>query len=79
MVYSLIVEVYVTKNKEFIIQLKDDSMFLLSDVEINLHDKPIEKYLEKHKYEQAISECKKLSSFIKRIVGRNVTVLSEKN
>ena len=75
MVYSLIVEVYVTKNKEFIIQLKDNSRFLLSDVEINLHDKPIEKYLEKHKYEQAISECKKWCSLIKIVVVRNITVL----
>ena len=39
--HSLIIERYVTK-KEYIGKLKDDSMFLLSDVESNLHDKTIE-------------------------------------
>ena len=32
----------VTKNKESIEQLKDDSVFLLNDVESTLNDKPIE-------------------------------------
>ena len=53
-------------------------MFLLNEAEINFHDKPIEKYTDKQKYEQAISEYKKWSSFIKIVVGRNITVLSKK-
>ena len=34
-------------------------MFLLNDVEITLHDKPIEKDNKKQKYEQAFGKCKK--------------------
>ena len=45
-------------------------MFLLNDAEIILHDKLIEKYTEKRKYEQAVSECNKWRSFIKTVVGR---------
>ena len=37
--HSLMIEVDVTKIKESIRQSKDDSMSLLNDVEINLHDK----------------------------------------
>ena len=44
--------------------MKDDSVFLLNDVEITFHDKSIEKYIEKWKYEQSISECKKFRSSI---------------
>ena len=40
----------VTKNKKYIGQLKDDSVFLLNDVESTLHDKHIEQYMERHKY-----------------------------
>ena len=50
-------------------------MFLLNDVESTLHDKPIEIYMEKRKYEQAVGECKKWRSFIKTVVVRNITDL----
>ena len=56
-------------------KLKDDSMFLLNYAESILHDKPIEKDTEKHKYEQSISIFKKQRSFIKIVVGGNITVL----
>ena len=56
-------------------KLKDDYVFLLNDVESNLHDKVTEKDLEKRKYEQYVIECKKRSSFIKTVFGRNITVL----
>ena len=32
-------------------------------------------YIEKRKYEITDSECKKLRSLIKNVVGRNLTVL----
>ena len=64
MKHSLIIGVYVTKNKEFIEQLENDSMLLLNYVESTLRDNPIETNMEKHKYEQLVSECKKLSSLI---------------
>ena len=55
-------------------------MFLFNDVEINLHDKPIEIYIdeEKRKYEQAVSECNKWRSLIKTIVWIKITVLLKK-
>ena len=40
--HSLMIKRDVTKNKESIEQLKDDSVFLLNDVESTLNDKPIE-------------------------------------
>ena len=43
--HLLMIKVYVTKNKESIGQFKDDSVFLLNDVESNLRDKPIEIYI----------------------------------
>ena len=49
--------------------MKDDSLFLLNEVEINLHDKPIEEYMDKHEYEQAVSQCKKCRSLNKTVVG----------
>ena len=45
--HSLSIEGYVTKKKEYIGQLKDDSVFLLNDVKSTLHDKKMEKYTEK--------------------------------
>ena len=39
--HFLMIKVDVTKNKESIGQFKDDSVFLLNDVESNLRDKPI--------------------------------------
>ena len=53
-------------------------MLLLNYAESTSHNKPIEKDMEKHKYEQAVSECKKWRSLIKTVVGRNITVLSKK-
>ena len=47
-------------------------------MESNLHDKRIEKYTEKQKYAQAVSECKKCHSFIKTVFGRNITVIPQK-
>ena len=34
--------------------------------------------MEKRKYDQAVSEYKKWRSFIKTVVGRNITALSKK-
>ena len=45
-------------------------------MESTLHDKPMEKYIEKRKYEKSVSECKKWRSLIKKVVGRNITVIS---
>ena len=53
--------------------------FQLYEVESTFHDKPIEKYMDKQKYEQAVSECKKCRSLIKTVVGRNITVVSKNN
>ena len=33
--------------------------------------------VDKRKYEQAVSKCKKLKTFIKTVVGSNIEVLSE--
>ena len=52
-------------------------MFILNDVLSTLRDKTIEVYMEKQKYEQVISECKKWRIFIKTFVGRKITVLSK--
>ena len=35
--------------------------------------------MEKQKYGQSVSECKKYCGFIKTVVGRNITVLLKKN
>ena len=70
---SLIIERDVTESKEYIGQLKDDCVFLLNDVEITLHYKPMETYREKHRYEQVVNECKKWYGLIKTVVGRNTT------
>ena len=48
-------------------------------MESTFKDKLKEKCMGKHKYEQAVSECKKWRSFIKTFVGRNITILSKKN
>ena len=48
-------------------------------MESALHNKPIEKYIGKWKYEQAVSECNKRRSLIKTVVGRNITVISKNN
>ena len=52
------IEADVIKNKT-IEKLKDDHVFLLNNVESTLHDNPMEKDMEKSKYEQIFSECKK--------------------
>ena len=59
-------------------KLKYYSVFLLKDAEITFYDKPIEKDMEKLKYEQAVSECKKSHSLIKTVVGRKKSFLSKK-
>ena len=56
---------------------KDDSVFLLNDVESTFHYKLIEKYMEKHKYKQSVSECKKWGSLIKAVAGKQITVISK--
>ena len=43
-------------------------------MESNFYDKSVEKYMEKRKYEQAVSECNKWQSLIKTVVGRNINV-----
>ena len=70
------IEADVTANKNNR-KLKDDSAFLLNDVEITFYDKTI-KNIEKQKYEQAFSECKKRRSLIKTVVEGEITVLSKK-
>ena len=72
----LMIEASATKNKDTIGKLKDDSVFLFYHAESSFHDKLIEIYMEKLKNEQAISECKRWNSFIKAVVGRNITSLS---
>ena len=57
--------------------MKNDYVFLLNDVESNFNDKPIEIYMEKRRYEQAVSECTKWRIFIKIVVGRNINVISK--
>ena len=47
-------------------------------MESNLHDKPIEKDIEKLKYKQAVSEYKIWHSLITTVVGRSITVLNFK-
>ena len=47
-------------------------------MESTFQDKLKEKCMEKHKYEQEVSECKKWRSFNKTFVGRNITFLSKK-
>ena len=79
MKHSLIIGVYVTKNKEFIEQLENDSMLLLNYVESTLRDNPIETNMEKHKYEQLVSECKKLSSLIKQLLGETLLFFQKNN
>ena len=72
--HSLIIEVYVTRNKEPIGKMKDNSVFLLNDAEIAFHYKPIEKYVEKQEYEYAVSEYIKWKILIKTVFGRKITV-----
>ena len=50
-------------------------MFLLNDTESTLHDKTMEKYTEKRKYEQSVSECNKRWNLIKKVVGINITII----
>ena len=54
-------------------------MFILNDVESILHDKPIEKYTEKQKYEKFVSECKKWRSLIKIVIGRTLLFFEKKS
>ena len=53
-------------------------MLLLNYAESTSHNKPIEKDMEKHKYEQAVSECKKWRSLIKKVSERNINFLKKK-
>ena len=46
---SLMIEADATKDKESIRKLKDDSMFILNDLESTFYDKPTEKHTEKQK------------------------------
>ena len=43
--HSLMIEGDTTKNKEFIGKFKDDSNFLLNEVESTFNDKPMVKYM----------------------------------
>ena len=87
---SLIIESEVTKFNKTIGQLKGNSVYLLSDAKNILQDRPQENFvdddnnmdknvekIEKREYEQAVSECKKLFTFIQRMVGRNITVFKK--
>ena len=50
-----------------------NEMFVYDD---NRKDEMVEIF-DKRKFEQAVSECKKLRTFIKIVIGRNIKVLSE--
>ena len=52
-------------------------MLLLNDLEGIFSGIPIGKYMEKRRYKQAVSECKKWRSLIQIVVGRNITNLSK--
>ena len=39
---------------------------------------PIKSIIEKQGYKKSVSECKKLRSFVKSVVGRNITTISKK-
>ena len=58
------------KKKKNIVKLKDDSMFLWNYAGSIFHDGPVKKDMEKHKYEQSVSEDEKCRSLIKTVVGR---------
>ena len=71
--------------------MKDDSVYLLNDAKHILKLIPQEtsvgddnkmdekvNIVDKQKYEQAVSEYNILCTFIKTLVGRNITVLEEK-
>ena len=82
------VQVEVTKNNKKIGKLKDDSVYILNYAKHIMKDRPLETFVDddnkmnenfeivdKRKYEKTVSECKKLRTFIKTVVGRNITVL----
>ena len=77
--YSVMIEVYLRKNKGSIGQLKDDSVFLLNEVESNFHEKPIKEYTEKHKYEQSISGYNKWRILIKHCLGETLLFFLKKS
>ena len=67
------IEVELTKINKTIIQFKDDYLYLLNDAKHIMQDRPNENFVgddknkdeiveivDKWKYEQAVSECKKL-------------------
>ena len=71
--------------------MKDDSVYLLNDAKHILKVIPQENSMgddnkmdekvdivDKQKYEQAVSEYNIFCTFIKTLVGRNITVLEEK-
>ena len=69
---SLTNEGYVTKNKKSIGNFKYHYVSLLNDVKSTLHDKPIEIYIEKQKYDQVVSEYNKWRSLIKSVFGETL-------
>ena len=75
---SLIIEVDVTIQNKTIRKLKDDYLFLFNDMETTFYDKPMVKYIEKPKYEQAVGELKKWRSWIQIVIRININVLSKK-
>ena len=66
MKHSLMVGVYVTEDKKYIVQLKDYSVLLLNDREINFHDKPIESISRNRNIKnQSVNDKKCMNKHIK--------------
>ena len=57
--------------------MKDDALFLLNDEIQSNNDEQIEKNKADGEYEKTVLECNTWSSFIKSLVGRNITVPSK--
>ena len=84
------IEAKLTKNNKTIGQLKDDSVYLLKNMKHIMPDIPNENFVDddnkkdeiveivdKRKYEQAVSKCKKLKLSLKQWLG--VTLKSFQN
>ena len=45
------------KDESYIDKMKDASVLIKNEMVSTLHDKPRKEYMEKHKYEESVSEC----------------------
>ena len=70
--------------------MKDDYFYRMNDAKHTMQDRHNEHFVDddnkkdkiveivdKQKYKEVVSECNKLRTFIKTVVGRNIIVLSE--